>query len=189
MSTVVNLFGAPGSGKSTLAAGLFWELKRAHVSVELVQEWVKGWAWEGREIGPFDQTYIAAKQARAEYRLFGKADVLITDAPVWATAFYEHYYFSTEMTRPMIEEFYRLALGRGVRHLNLYLPRVVPYDEKGRYQNEAEADVIGGKMQAWLEERGVELEFPPARMPRTSETIYSWALGRAKRELASRLAA
>jgi len=38
---VINLFAGPGAGKSTTAAGLFAEMKRANVDVELVTEYVK----------------------------------------------------------------------------------------------------------------------------------------------------
>jgi len=59
MTTVINLWGGPGTGKSTSAAHLFGMAKIAGVNAELVQEYVKSWAWEGRTIHSFDQLYFS----------------------------------------------------------------------------------------------------------------------------------
>lgn len=45
---VITLWGGPGSGKSTMAAEIYARLKRQLCNVEMVREYVKGWAWEGR---------------------------------------------------------------------------------------------------------------------------------------------
>jgi len=49
MTRVINLLGGPGVGKSTAAAKLFAKYKDEGKSVELVREYVKDWAWEGRK--------------------------------------------------------------------------------------------------------------------------------------------
>lgn len=86
MSTFVrriNLFGGPGSGKSTLAAHLFSELKTRGVSVELVQEHVKTWAYEKREITAFDQVFLFAEQLRREHSFLANGvRFVITDSPL-----------------------------------------------------------------------------------------------------------
>ena len=43
----VAINGPSGCGKSTLAAGLFYDLKLHGLKVELVNEYVKKWAWYG----------------------------------------------------------------------------------------------------------------------------------------------
>lgn len=41
MTKRISLIGAAGCGKSTLAAQLFSEMKRKHINVELVDEWIR----------------------------------------------------------------------------------------------------------------------------------------------------
>ena len=66
---IVNLFGGPGSGKSTTAAGLFYEVKKLKLNVELVTEYAKDAVWEKRHNLLDDQIYIFAKQQRRISRL------------------------------------------------------------------------------------------------------------------------
>src|SRR4051812_8750331 len=89
---VVNLFGGPGVGKSTLAAEIFVTLKKRGIEVELIQEYVKAWAWDGKPVGTFDQLYILAKQLKLETRLYGKVDVVVTDSPLLFSPIYERFY-------------------------------------------------------------------------------------------------
>lgn len=78
---VVNLFAGPGCGKSTTAAGLFYEMKKRGMSVELVTEYAKDKTWEEHDSILSDQLYILAKQHRRMDRLRGKVDWVITDGP------------------------------------------------------------------------------------------------------------
>lgn len=41
-------------------------------NAELVREYVKDWAWEGRKINVNDQIYFLGKQVRRETMLYGK---------------------------------------------------------------------------------------------------------------------
>lgn len=82
MTRRVCFYGGPGAGKSTVAARVFSSLKARGERVELVQEWVKGWAWEGREVSGLDQWYVLAKQMRAEERLLRRGVSVVTDSPV-----------------------------------------------------------------------------------------------------------
>jgi tRNA uridine 5-carbamoylmethylation protein Kti12 len=81
-TTIINLYGGPGTGKSTSAAYLYYILKAEGHNVELVREYVKDWAWEGRQISTYDQIYFLGKQVRRESLLYGKVDWIITDSPV-----------------------------------------------------------------------------------------------------------
>lgn len=159
MTKIVNLLGGPGCGKSTTAAALFAELKLRGAHCEHVQEWVKGWAWEGRAPdGPFDQLYIFAKQARAEARLFGKVDFVITDSPVLFSAFYEQKYLGHTIVKDSLPEYYRAARTAGVEHLNFFLSRFKDYDPRGRYQTADEAAEIDGEMLEFLRINGFPVE-------------------------------
>lgn len=80
---VINLWGGPGAGKSTTAAGLFYEMKKRRLEVELVTEYAKDMVWEGRHNILDDQIYIFAKQQRRIARLRDHSvDWVITDSPV-----------------------------------------------------------------------------------------------------------
>ena len=80
---VINLFGGPGVGKSTTASGLFYEMKKARLEVELVTEYAKDAVWEGRTSLLDDQIYIFAKQQRRISRLAAHGvKWVITDSPV-----------------------------------------------------------------------------------------------------------
>lgn len=80
---VINLFGGPGVGKSTTAAGLFFEMKKMGLEVELVQEYAKDMVWEQRHNVLEDQIYVFAKQQRRIARLVAhNISWVITDSPI-----------------------------------------------------------------------------------------------------------
>ena len=81
-TTIINLYGGPGTGKSTSAAYFYYLLKAQGKNVELVREYVKDWAWEGRKISTYDQIYFLGKQVRRESMLYGKVDWIVTDSPI-----------------------------------------------------------------------------------------------------------
>ncbi len=72
MSLIINFFGGPGIGKSTQSAGLFTEMKKHHMDVELTFEFPKIVAWEENFSAIKDQFYITANQNRNISRLYVK---------------------------------------------------------------------------------------------------------------------
>jgi hypothetical protein len=139
---VINLFGGPGVGKSTAAAELFAHLKRAGMDCELVREYAKEWAWEGRVIRPIDQVYLLAKQIKRESSLYGKVDFIVTDSPVLLSQVYEEHYAKESTLTDFIDKFLRYGEDSGVRYVNLVLERHKPYVTAGRYETEAQAREI-----------------------------------------------
>ena len=79
---VINIWGGPGAGKSTTAAGLFFEMKKRQIEVELVTEYAKDMTWEKRHNVLSDQLYILAKQNRRIQRLSEQVEYVITDSPL-----------------------------------------------------------------------------------------------------------
>ena len=157
MTKIIDLYGGPGTGKSTSAAYLYWALKAANKNAELVREYVKNWAWEGRKISKYDQMYFLGKQARAESLLYGKVDYIVTDSPVMLSAYYADHYQS-EMSHGVIEAvkgFYGQAVQDGHQHVHVFLTRTKPYITAGRWQNEEEAKQIDAGIKATLADHGI----------------------------------
>ncbi len=153
MTQVINFYGGPGTGKSTSAAMVFSELKQAGVNCELVQEYVKQWAWEERKPVSLDQFYFFGKQSRKEYSLFGRVETIITDSPVSLCAYYCKVFGTKEQADLFIEmtkTYYSLAAKQGNDYQHVWLRRVKPYNPKGRFQNEQEARDIDVDMKDFL---------------------------------------
>lgn len=152
-TTIISLYGGPGAGKSTSAAYMYYLIKAAGLNAELVREYVKDWAWEGRKIDTYDQIYFLGKQVRKESMLFGKVDWLVTDSPIFM-----NYYYATSYCTPLLREgvkaatlaFYEQTLLDGHKHYHILLQRQTPYEQEGRYQNEEQALAIDDGVEQML---------------------------------------
>jgi nicotinamide riboside kinase len=141
-TTIINLYGGPSAGKSTSAAYLYYLLKCQGESVELVREYVKNWAWDNRAFNVYDELYFLGKQVRHESMLFGKVKYIVTDAPVFMTAYYAKLYCSAGLAQGVEQAacaFYQQAKDDGHEHRHIYLMRNKPYKAEGRYQTEEQA--------------------------------------------------
>jgi nicotinamide riboside kinase len=152
-TTIISLYGGPGAGKSTSAAYMYYLLKAAGENTELVREYVKDWAWEGRKIDTYDQIYFLGKQIHKESMLFSKVKYLVTDSPI----FMNYYYASLYCTRRLAEgvkaavlAFYEQTLEEGHKHHHILLHRTKPYVRDGRYQTEDEALAIDDGVERML---------------------------------------
>ena len=163
MTKVINLFGGPNSGKSTTAAGLFYQLKKKHIRCELVREYIKDWAWEGRVPGEFDQPYIAGKQMKYESSKYGKVKYIVTDSPFTLADFYEMTYNESRISLPTIKEMIAYAQTREVEYLNFFLPTVDTIDEEGRYEDREQIIARGREMREWLVDLEKQGVYGPAR--------------------------
>ena len=155
---LIQLYGGPGTGKSTIAAGLFYKLKDAGVNAELIQEYVKQWAWEGRTPVNLDQFYFFGKQARKEYTLIGKLNTAVTDSPILLSGYYAKLFGSKEQSSlfdKMVIEYIRMRKELGVNDLHIFLRRIKPYNPSGRFQSEKEAREIDSDMLSYMTSMGV----------------------------------
>ena len=147
MSLIINFFGGPGIGKSTQSAGLFTEMKRHHMDVELTYEFPKIVAWEENYSAVKDQFYITANQHRNISRLYGKVKYIIVDSPIILGMVYKDRY-SVEPEYPAMfydESFdnFVVNLFKKYHSLNILLTRNdETYDENGRFQNLQESKEI-----------------------------------------------
>ena len=136
---VVNLFGAPGSGKSTGAAYIFAKLKLAGINAELVTEFAKDKVYE-QSVAPFkNQLYIAGQQSFRLSRLLGTCDVAVTDSPILLSCFYNKTASEAEA-----EAFNATMQNkhREFTNFNYFISREKPYNPKGRFQTEDQANEI-----------------------------------------------
>lgn len=79
-----------------------------------------------------------------------KVDVIITDSPLPLGLFYN--------TNPILDkDFESVVMGifNSYNNYNYLLTRVFPYNPIGRNQTQEESDIIGDKIQDFLDERGI----------------------------------
>jgi adenylate kinase family enzyme len=147
MSLIINFFGGPGIGKSTQSAGLFTEMKKQHIDVELTYEFPKIVSWEENYSAIKDQFYITANQHRNISRLYGKVDYIIVDSPIILGMVYKERYNDKPEYPAMFYDnsfdFFILQLFKKYRNFNILLTRNdSTYDENGRFQKLTEAKEI-----------------------------------------------
>lgn len=135
---VINLYAGSGAGKSTLGAEIFAYFKRQGKDIELVREYVKNWAWEGKKIGPLDQIYILGKQLKAEKTLYGKVEYIVTDSPILLCGFYDQFYSKRENFTKYLQ-----AINEEINELiipcDFFVQRTKIFNPKGRYETEEQA--------------------------------------------------
>lgn len=158
MSIVINLLGGPSVGKSTMATKVYTDMKKMGLKVELVREFAKEWAWDGRVIEPFYQMAIIGEQIRRESSLFGKVDYIITDSPAILGAFYMDYNHNQDYMTDMVKSYIHYAEGKGVRFKNLILPRNKNYNSSGRFETKAQVEVLDYSLTDFLDENKISTE-------------------------------
>lgn len=145
-SKIINLFGGPCAGKSTTASGLFYELKKRGVNVELVSEWIKDKVFEGTKYPFRDELYSFAKQQKKLRQMAGKCDIIITDSPLPLTIVY-----ATEEPMPVFSDLVMTYFNM-YDNVNYLLKRNYAYTSAGRIQSSAdEADKIADNIEKFLD--------------------------------------
>lgn len=138
------LYAGPSSGKSTTSAWLFSELKARTVAdqgslkLELIQEYVKSWAYEHRKPVSYDQYLLMVTQMHWEdLPLRNGTDFIITDSPLLLGITYAKKY-NTPGWQNMIN--IALEFEKTYPSLNIFLDRKDrAYVAHGRYQDINEA--------------------------------------------------
>ena len=157
----INIFGGPCSGKSTVAAQLFCQLRIQGTEVELIQEYVKDWAYEERQPKSFDQLYFLAKQIRRESLILDSGiDHIVTDSPVLMSCVYAFLgQFPGASNLVGLCEHFEAAYPS----LNLFLDRGdLPYKKVGRYQTYEEAKELDGRIRGILDATSTRYVVLPA---------------------------
>jgi hypothetical protein len=166
MSLIINLFGGPGIGKSTQASGLFSEMKKNHIDVELTFEYPKIVAWEENYSTIKDQFFITANQHRNISRLYGKVKYIIVDSPIILGVIYKEKYNNTfEYPSSFYDETFDvfiLGLFKKYNSVNVLLTRDdSSYNGNGRFQTLDESKEIDDEIKSHLEKNDINfIEFP-----------------------------
>lgn len=147
---VINLLGGSGLGKSTTAALLFGELKNQGKCTELVREYIKEWAWQGREVGPFGQSITYGQQLDRESSLYNKVEFIVTDSPLILYPVYQHHYSGHDAIKHSILQDLKMAKKMDVTHVYFLLTRNKPFDARGRWETEEAAKKIDRKVKSFL---------------------------------------
>lgn len=155
-TTCINLFGGPGCGKSTLAASVFSYLKTRGESVELVREYVKTWAWQGKKVEPSSQIVLLGKQVSYENILYGKVKYIVTDSPVLLAGIYalRHPNGKCDYVNEAALGYVRSHCDE-VEYRNFFLKRVKEYDPRGRYETESEAKKMDRMIRKYLTDNNI----------------------------------
>lgn len=131
---VVNFFGVPGAGKSTGAAYVFSKLKMRGVNAELVTEFAKDMVWENNQKVLRNQEYIFGSQSYRLDRLRDKVDVIVTDCPLFLTAFYNK-------SSVLGKEFNKVVLNvfNTYNNMNFFIYQLRDFNKVGRIHTKEQA--------------------------------------------------
>ncbi len=147
MTTIVNFFGGPSVGKTTLCAGTYFTLNKiTKLRTEMALEAAKDEVWNGN-IGSLDnQIHIFGEQLKRVWRLLGKIDVAVTDAPLLNSITYFKGGFDNFI--PLIVEVFN-----SMTNLNFFIEREgtkEEYDCCGRYHTYEESIELDSKIKKIL---------------------------------------
>lgn len=148
-TVVINLIGGPGAGKSTFAHGLMYELKVSGIECEFAAEYAKDVFFEENPKKLDNQIYVFGKQLQRLKRLEGKVDVIVTDAPLLHSIYYDAK--NRQTFRNLVLEEYN-----SFNNLNVLLSRTHSYNPVGRFQDEEGAAAIHDRLKEILEENSIE---------------------------------
>jgi len=177
-SVIINFMGGPGVGKSTQSAGLFTEMKKHHMDVEITFEVAKMIAWEENFSAVKDQFYITANQHRNISRLFGKVEYIIVDSPIILGTIYKDIYNTIPEYPSMFYDSsfddFLMSLFKKYVSLNIFLKRDdTSYNEKGRFQTLHESKIIDEMIMKKLIEHEIPfIEFEINKQ--TSSNIFDY---------------
>jgi hypothetical protein len=143
---VVNLYGSPHAGKTVAATSLFAQLKKHHVSVELVSEFAKDCVIEENKMALENQLFIWSNQQYKIFCGYKHAQITVTDSPILLGAIYNRD-ASVSLLSVIVEEYHKY------NNFNIFLeldPKH-PYSMSGRIHSFTESMSIQNELRDLLE--------------------------------------
>lgn len=154
----LNFYGAPGVGKTTLAARVFAALKEKNKNVEYVSEYAKEKVQEGVDVRLLDEEErieILGEQFKRERRLIDcGVDYIVTDSPMFLTAFYHPYSYVIDIVKRRSEKYKE----KGLEEVHFWIEMETKdnYNQEGRSHDVEESQGINLKMKGFLSYCGLE---------------------------------
>ena len=161
MTKIINLFGGPGIGKSTQAAGLYYEMKKLNMNVDMPYEYPKLLAWEKNYSAVKDQLFVLANQHRNISRLYEDVDYVVVDSPIMLSVVYKKKYagdneYPSAFYGYKFDEFV-VDLHKQYDSLNILLERDDSmFQQDGRFQDLEESKEIDIDIRTTLEQYDID---------------------------------
>lgn len=134
MSYRICLYSGPGAGKSTLALWLTSELRKASLEVELVDEWIKRWAYEKKKIGGWDQKHVFNNQLEKEDFFLKHGVHIVSDSPLLMQIAYMKKYGHDRFMESCLAD--TKLFESDYPSINVFLERgKLPYSSVGRWES------------------------------------------------------
>lgn len=147
----INLVGGPGVGKSTIAADIWSALKKLHKPVELVDEAIKGMAWQKIPPQGFDSVWLFGKQLHREEVVLRSGGMVVTSGPLLLQTGYM-FANNTAYTAGMVKV--AQAFEAAYPSLSVWIERDVPYQSEGRYETSEQAKHMDDVLFEWCSTKG-----------------------------------
>ena len=144
----ISLYGGPGSGKTTLAGELFVHFKKTGVKVEYVCELAQKWALIERNITGCDQVYLLASQMHAEDTPLSrrKADLIVTDSPLFLSCFYTLISKNPQYCQPLLECAHNFEAQYPSMHFFCHPNPDYVFHQEGRFHSQEESRKMSTSM-------------------------------------------
>lgn len=157
-SKIINIFGGPCSGKSTITSGLFYELKKRHITCDNPYEFPKQVAWESNKSQIKDQLFIFANQHRGIVRAYGKVDYIILDSPILLSLAYKTGYSNEYPASLYSNKFDEMVIDifNSYDNINIFLERPNNFQDEGRFQDMKESLMFDNKIKKILDDNKIE---------------------------------
>lgn len=126
----INIWGGPGTGKSIVTAQLYAELKLSGISCEMAREYAKELTWAG-QIDQYSQLAISAEQHRRQEALQGRADIVVTDAPVPQGSLFA----PLSYRKALLDSLVVLTQNWDSLNILIHPNKDVPYEQAGRAES------------------------------------------------------
>jgi len=157
MSKKYIFIGAAGSGKSLIANQVFTKLKKKHLNVELVPEWIR---YDININGPmqsiWEQYRTYQKQKELEDSVPETFDYVMVDSGVLTPVFYANLYFNHRQPRErlVLQDMYKFLLDDVSRYEKIFfLPSHFTYSANAnilndgtRFQTQNDIDILNDQM-------------------------------------------